>query len=674
MRFIIAAVLILSALPVLGLPRAALVKDPAMTPDGLRAAEALGEAFSPFYEIKEIDFDALVSLDRKDADAVLIAEGGRLPLESAASVERFAKAGGDIAALRAPLWKNPCVKGPEGYEPLEEYRKKALDTKPDTVFFDGSSAEGWKRSFSEKEKNAAVSVSEYRGRKCLDVALENLSNYDTLSLRADRPFSRGENVLEIVASGTEETNQLVVEIGERDGSRWMAVVPLSEEWQRHYVHLRQFGRWSGGENRGFPGDMPRLSEAAYISVGLALTHVPAVGEGPRHYRIAGIGASVAGERHTPLLGASALPDLDALSPSWKAFVCRGVKTVRTDPAQRIAPQADLPLPSSVWALNPRQQGGGYNKGRDWRYINLLEARGPKGEFRGTPAALKAHFSGDFAGSVFLSFAPADMKWYCRREVKQVIGRAAEAMARGVFLLDGGSDYYTCFPDMQPLGGARIVNVSDTPRDVECSIAADGRTVFYRRLRAEPGRLYDFSLPLEADKSRETLVSASLSAEGKEIDRAENALAFRNKTEKRFVTMENGHFMLDGRVWKPWGVNYMPSSGAGNDKEYFNNYLADYSYDPVVVERDFQKLKEIGFNSINIFVFTGYAADMNLLDMLRLADNYGGKAVLSLRPGSPFDTVSESAEELIPLLRLAEDATVYSYDVAWEPSWGDVGNK
>ena len=110
-------------------------------------------------------------------------------------------------------------------------------------------------------------------------------------------------------------------------------------------------------------------------------------------------------------------------------------------------------------------------------------------------------------------------------------------------------------------------------------------------------------------------------------------------------------MLDGKIWKPWGVNYMPSSGAGNDKEYFNNYLADYSYDPVVVERDFQKLGEIGFNSVNIFVFTGYAEDLNLIDMLRLADKYGFKAVLSLRPGTPFDTVSESAETLIPLLRL-----------------------
>ncbi|MBO4547586.1 MAG: hypothetical protein J5758_00030, partial [Abditibacteriota bacterium] len=306
--------------------------------------------------------------------------------------------------------------------------------------------------------------------------------------------------------------------------------------------------------------------------------------------------------------------------------------------------------------------------------DVLEAFGAKGEYRGTAAALKIHFSGTFAGAVFASFAPADTGWYVREPVKRVLRETAAAMARGVFFLDAGSDRYTYFPDMQPVGGARIVNVSDTPRETVCSLSAGGREVFAEKVTVAPGECADISRPLQVPRDGETRVEAALLLDGEVIDRQENSIHFQTKTTRDFVTIEGGHFMLGGKVWKPWGVNYMPSSGAGSESAYFNNYLADYSYDPAVVERDFRKLQEMGFNSINIFVFTGYAGDMNLLDMMRLADKYDLKITLSLRPGDPFSNVAESAEEIISLLRLADNDSIYAYDIAWEPSWGDRQNR
>ncbi|MBQ9359130.1 MAG: hypothetical protein IJT95_06260, partial [Abditibacteriota bacterium] len=673
-RLFLLLLLVICSCSVSALPGAVVVIDPSFSKAERAAAEALREAFSHYYAVSEIDFASLSSPEFKAPDALLIPNGRRLPLDCVPFVERFAEAGGDLAVLAAPLWKDPLVKTEKGYVSLADYRAGVLDTDPDTVVFRGESLEGWSRGFSEHEKGASHTLSVFGNRKCMDVTLENLHNYDTYAKTFDRPFTHGEDVLEIVACGGERTSQLVVECSEKDGSRWMAVVPLSGEWQRTYIHASRFGHWSGGEGRGGAGDSLDLAEVAKINVGMALTHVPAAGEGAHHYRIAQIGASKQSARHLPLLDNASLPDLDGLSPAWKTFDCSSVKSIRPAPLQETVSGGALPLPPRVSALNPRQQGGGFDKGREWRWINLLEAYGPKGEFRGAAAAMKIHFSGRFAGSVTASFAPGDPAWYSRKPVKEVLRQTAAAMAEGLFFLDGGSDFYTYFPDMQPVGGARIINVSGSPRQAECRISLDGSTVFGRTLTVLPGECADLQVPLDPDKSRESRVSCLLLTEGRTVDRVENSINFAANAGSRFVTMENGHFMLDGKLWKPWGVNYMPSSGAGNDKEYFNNYLADYSYDPVVVERDFQKLRDIGFNSINIFVFTGYAEDLNLIDMLRLADKYGFKAVLSLRPGTPFDEVSESAETLIPLLRLADNDTVFSYDVAWEPSWGDVGNR
>ncbi|MBR4748557.1 MAG: hypothetical protein IK083_03160 [Abditibacteriota bacterium] len=647
-----------------------MLEDPAFSSAEKAAAEALREAFSGCYAIAVTDYDGLSSIDADEADALLIPNGRRLPAAAAGAIESYAKKGGDIVALAAPLWQEPLLRTDSGYTTEADYRSSILDAEADTVIFDGADLEGWSRGHSELEGEARHAISEYRGRRCMDVTLAGLHNYDTYAKAFDRPFTHGENVLEIVACGAGGTDQLVIECDERDGSRWMAAVSLSEDWQRLYLQPSLFRRWSGGENRGFPGDALRLSEISSVSVGIALTHVPTLGEGPQHYRVAMIGASREAPRHTPLLDTAELPDLDALSPSWKVYDTRAARSIRTNPAQSVVSGGSLPMPSSVSCLNPRQQSGGYDKGRDWRYIGLLEAFGAKGEYRGTAAALKIHSSGPFAGAVFASFAPADPGWYVREPVKRVLRETAAAMARGVFFLDAGSDCYTYFPDMQPLGGARIINVSPAPREAVCRLSAGGREVFSEKVTALPGECADISRPLQVPREGETGVEVTLSLDGEVIDRLENAIHFQTKTSRDFVTIEGGHFMLGGKVWKPWGVNYMPSSGAGSESAYFNNYLADYSYDPAVVERDFRKLREIGFNSINIFVFTGYAGDMNLLDMMRLADKYGLKINLSLRPGDPFGNVAESAEEIISLLRLADNDSVYAYDIAWEPSWGD----
>ena len=90
---------------------------------------------------------------------------------------------------------------------------------------------------------------------------------------------------------------------------------------------------------------------------------------------------------------------------------------------------------------------------------------------------------------------------------------------------------------------------------------------------------------------------------------------KNKT-KDFVTIKDGHFYWKGKRLKPHGINYMPSSGIGLENwNRFERWLGAPSYDPEIINRDLKRLKEIGFNSLSIFIYAETSPDRNLLDFL-----------------------------------------------------------
>jgi hypothetical protein len=126
-------------------------------------------------------------------------------------------------------------------------------------------------------------------------------------------------------------------------------------------------------------------------------------------------------------------------------------------------------------------------------------------------------------------------------------------------------------------------------------------------------------------------------------------------------------MLDGKRWRAHGVNYMPSSGVGTeDGEYFEHYIGARSYDPEIVQRDIDHMKDLGYNAVSIFIYYGYHQAQNLVDLLRRLDEAGMKADVSLRPGTPMDFLWPQLGELIEQLRLKDNDTIVAYDLAWEP--------
>ena len=69
------------------------------------------------------------------------------------------------------------------------------------------------------------------------------------------------------------SRQLLVEINETDGSRWMAPVPLTEQWTYHVLSPDDFSYWppgsAAGGGRGGPKDSFQPRHAVRVSFGLA---------------------------------------------------------------------------------------------------------------------------------------------------------------------------------------------------------------------------------------------------------------------------------------------------------------------------------------------------------------------------------------------------------------------
>ena len=166
------------------------------------------------------------------------------------------------------------------------------------------------------------------------------------------------------------------------------------------------------------------------------------------------------------------------------------------------------------------------------------------------------------------------------------------------------------------------------------------------------------------------VRAELVDQGKTIDRLVHKVnVWKPKTGKRFVTVEHGDFMLDGKRWRPNGINYMPSSGiAMEDGYYFEHWLSKKAYDPEVIDRDLEIAKGMGFNALAVFIHEQSVDSQNLLDLLRRMENLGLKCNLALRTPLPQTTIGfawDVHKKLIKDYRLPENDTVFAYDIAWE---------
>ena len=667
------------------LARAALVRNDAGG-DEARLLAALTERITAAgYETTHIGAAELADPDAFNAerfDLLVIPNGADLPAKTAPNVDRWARQGGDLLVLRAPLWQHRMVELDGRWIPREEYQRRVAPRLPPHVLvrFEPADIADWTRSCGPNDGEAhyeTVAEGPADGLRSIHAITHGYDNWDTFgSPPLERPYPEGHSLLVFSAKGGPKTTQLAIEWEEKDGSRWLAVVSLAEHWRQYVLGPEDFLFWQSVESRRRDRFLPE--NASRLRIGLAVSHTVSLVPGKHEYWVGPVGTAPRTAEYEPLLSAWSLPVLDTLSPTYKFFDCHNVAHIEI--GADLEMHDSLPLAKVVRASHPRVQGGGFDKGRAWRWVPLLTARDAQHQWRGHPGTLLVHADGPFKGGAWVSFGIADADWYLHDEILNGIGQLAGGMRTGVFILDGGANYYTYFEGQPIRLGVQAFSIGRTlPTNCSARITLmdlDRDELVYDK--TWPLSFADQTVQRAEEEWRPTRwpakgyrCSVELGTDQGMLDRVEHEVhVWRPKEHKQFVTVEDGALMLDGKRWRAHGINYMPSSGiAMEDGRFFEHWLGRRSYDPAIIDRDLAHVRDLGFNSVSIFVYHESLHDQNLLDLLRRLENLGLKANLSLRPGTPMNFLWPKMREIIEHLRLAENDTVFAYDLAWEPTFG-----
>lgn len=669
----LAAFALSAAGEVAGLLEAGLPGEDAALVEGLRGS--LEEAG---YEVSPVDAAGLCG-GLSGLDLLVLPDGSRLPADSVGPLEAYLRRGGDIIALNAPLWRTVLVQVDGKWLSREEYARSTAAELPENLLFDFAegSTDAWLRNTSEAGAEATyetVADGPAPGRRSLHVRLGAYRGWDTFGPELlEQPFPAGHTLTVFAAKGGPDTHSLAVEWREKDGCRWIATAPLTTEWRQYVLAPEDFKFWESDPARR--NDTFRPENAATMRVGLALTHTGPGGLS-QEYWVSGFGTSPMTAERARLLAEPRIPKLDGLSPGYKSFESTGVAEL----VSVLAGRADLPEASVMRSAHPRPSGGGFDKGRAWRWMPLVEARSTPGAWRGVPGAMTAHAEGTWQGGQWASFGVQGTDWYRRPEVMRLLRDVAARMRRGLCIIDGGADFYTYFEEQTPRVGLRIANLGAreqkaTARVAVTPIGKGRRKPVFRKewpVVIGPGGETRVEAVWRPAGWRDEgfLVEAELLEGGRAIDSVSHEIhVWRPKKKKEFVAVENGDFVLGGRRWRAHGVNYMPSTGiAAEDRPYFEYWLGVRSYDPVAIDRDLDHIVDMGLNSVSIFLYRRDMESQNLLDLLRRLEQRGLKANLSLRPGTPVDFQWDGIREMIAYYRLPENDTVFAYDLAWEPMW------
>lgn len=632
--------------------------------------------------IEEID---ILTDKSKSYDLIVLCDASMLPLDSIDLFHKHFHEGGDLVAFKSPMWQKQLIQIDGKWIDRNEYlEQQAFNSLGNTLFdFSKTGIEDWQRDSTKPDiKYLWTNEKELQsGRNALKATYSDLQGSETMvSPELTNPFEDGSALTVFSAKGSDTTTQLAVRWNEKDGSRWLSVVPLNQTWRQYLLRPEDF-KFNGGnpsrEKSTFnPADAVRISfELSWGDTELR--------EGSKEYWLGKISTAADLPEYKHLYGGHIeLPDFDTLSPGYKLFHMSDAAKLKTHPNQSLLKSGNLPLPTKLMSPHQRPQGSGFDKERGYRWIPLLEGRTSSGEWRGTPATMIVNTSDWTFGSLMVSFGIQDINWYLNPDVINYMDDLFKEMHNGLFIVDGGADAYT-YKEGQPINiGINTVNVSKSNKNgltarVEVKDASTGKSVYSKSwpfiLKKASMQTFSEQWTPKSWTSKGFIVSAEILDGAALVDKVQHTInIWKPAAKKDYVSIENGEFMLKNKPWRINGVNYHPSSTVATfNWSMFLEWFGKGSYDPDVIERDLRNMKNMGINSVSIQVFYSETPlTDNLLDFFRRLDKYGIKAnlALPLSPMTDLDARWNVFKDVIEQYNLKDIDTIVSYDIDWEPTW------
>ena len=624
--------------------------------------------------INEIEWD---DFDLMGKDIVLFPEPSKIPFGAGNSIDEYLKHNGNLITLGGPPMSEVLHKTEEGWLPREVLAPEQGRYIGRPIIWDfekTEDAQGWSRNAHTTNNIHEVTVGDYNSpdsKGALRVKIEGYSGWDMIGKSVS--LSSGYKNLGLYARGDENTNALAIQLTEKDGSIWIATLGLKEEWRFVSIPDYQFRYWfdNPSKGRGGAGDKVNFENVATISVGLSASHT-GTGNGDYEFWLDSV-----------FLHNEEIPEIDGLSPNWKFYpITNGQKTVTFD-NQCIVSKRSYCLPKTLFSMMPRAQGTGFGKNRKARFIPLLEVYDDKNLRSGLLAWMTINHTVDtklelnpYEGSVIAGFGTSDPEFY-NADGLAALTEIIEFMLRGKMFVEAGATEYL-YIDKETSNyqvGAHINRHADE-LTVKMSLLQGENVLLSREYLNHNKEIVDV---IDSSEQKPDKIVFSLYDGERKIDEIAHELVFWSPKpieERHYITAENNEFMRYGKPLRMYGVSYMPScniafSGSKGSLDW-EHYQSLSSYDPDVCRKDIERIKEVGFNAIALYVYYDVAMQTkNILHLLDMCDKIGLTVDFALRSYFPLEHNPEdrTIAEIIKVLHLDELDYISGYDIGWEQCVG-----
>ncbi|MBO7392817.1 MAG: hypothetical protein J6U98_01295 [Abditibacteriota bacterium] len=609
-------------------------------------------------------------LETAKDDILIIPDSARFPAESLAKIEDFVNNGNSLLTISGFPFSQPLIKSDSGYDTRDELIRKTLKMNSEPLCsFTAEDAKLYKAASSSKNTKQ-IRVTEPSGcpdfDKAFHLTIKDILVYETCGCAQMRYKPGDDDVLVVWAKGETSEDEMFMEVGEEDSSRWVTVLKLSPEWKRFVLFPSDFSYLDSHHPEMYDGHKRfNPSKITYVAYGAASSHNVFDASKDQNYWVSDL---CSGKCAAPAVDQKA-PVLETISPSYKLH--RTVaKALMTEDGSKT--EADIPVTSSILRPNGLGFGGIY----DYRTVPVITTYNEYGGKSGFAAHIQINNLTKKRGTCYGHIAYDND--YVSAHKKEIASLAADMAARikaGIFIANGGVEKFGYAEGEKILSGAYVNNFS-----------AKDETVTLRTELTDPHGTpeeYEVTTVIPAGSTKKVVTSftdavypgyhhvyTTLIRDGKIIDRNDYDFTVIDDTPRpaeEAVTVENGRFMYKGKPWYAVGLNYWQGNIAGLEPEYyFGLALNPYNYDPEVVERDMELMERMKMSCISV-QYCNPEAGPALIDLLERAKNHDIKVHLYMDHCHPLwaDPSFRMPAKMMKAAHLGAADAVFAYDLGWE---------
>ena len=496
------------------------------------------------------------------------------------ALQRHFERGGDMLTLGGPAFGGRLWRKNEKWLSSTDWVKALDKTGKERVLFsfDAGKLEQWHNSKSTSDSAANLNYAEGYDSSALHVQVPELKKWNTLvSPRLEKAFPAGHKITSLYAKGSGQTSKLSFEWREADGSRWVAVFPVTNQWRRIVLTPADFSCWSAGKQgkRGGPEDRFEPENAVQLTVGVSRspTGSPA---GAHEYYVDQISTA---QDPFPHAERASPPPIEGLTSTF-FYDVQNAQELRNPAKKNPRVAENLPVAENLQSHLAREDVVGPIWPPRERWVPILEAYDADGKWVGSPASMHIEFDGPWRGSVRTVFSVLDPEWYENNVVQRIMSSVVDRMAKGLFV--GRID-------LTGAGGqgrlkVRLANLSKHPKNVRMQFrlnpldrSAATQTGLSDTVRLSPGEHKTASHQI-AMSAQTALVNpmVELFHEDVLVDRACRTI----RTDDGQV--KTSHFLGFGAEWDPYY--------SSNEREWTHySEISEKDWDTIVERIDYMDL-------------------------------------------------------------------------------------